>query len=824
MRKSRKLFLLLLLFLPLSLGCTLSLLEIPWPFPVATASPSDQVVPPTATPHPKASVTFQVTLPTALLPEEMLILSIQDEVTHPTLSVVNYPMQPVGAQTYQAVVPLTVGSVASYRYLRDGGKGAFPEATAENTLVRARRLYVGGDMVLKDIVAAWADQPFQGAVGMVQGELHDAASGQPLPDILVSIAGYQVLTDALGRFFLPNVPVGTHNLMLYALDGSYPPFQQGAVVQEGMVTPVEVSMSKRPLVPVTFVVSVPSNTQPGAPLRIAGNLLQLGNTFSEQQGGVSGLVDRMPQMRALPDGRYALAMQLPAGAYIQYKYTLGDGFWNAEQNPNGKGFLVRERFIPQEGGTFEDQVWTWQSGNSGAILFEVNVPPTTPPEDTVYLQLNVAGWSEPLPMWRLSETRWIYRLYGPFHIVREFRYRYCRNAQCGAADDQATAGLSSGRFATVTLAPQDLQDTVQRWAWISNPQSTVVAVEVQPHGADFMAGIEFQAQNDLTWLSYTSLAMRNLQALQANWVIYTPGWELNDAQPYLRYMPGHTPLTVDVMALVKQAQSLGIRAAIFPMPRFPGFSVDYWASAPRTPEWWRAWFESYHSFALNYAALAQQSGADALILGGEWAAPAITEGVLADGSPSGAPANADELWRMILKDVRSRYQGRILWAMPATPELDKPAFLDMVDGIYVLVSFPISSQELPDKNTLLQSAERWVAETLAPFREQVDKPVILALAYPSVRGAAMGCLREAGRCLPWEAFSQPNLPPSFTLDLAQQANIYEAFLNAINTRAWVNGFVSRGYYPPAILQDLSASVHGKPAADVLWYWFPRLRR
>jgi hypothetical protein len=32
-------------------------------------------------------------------------------------------------------------------------------------------------------------------------------------------------------------------------------------------------------------------------------------------------------------------------------------------------------------------------------------------------------------------------------------------------------------------------------------------------------------------------------------------------------------------------------------------------------------------------------------------------------------------------------------------------------------------------------------------------------------------------------------------------------------------FARRGYYA---LQDKSASVHGKPAADILWYWFPRL--
>jgi hypothetical protein len=60
------------------------------------------------------------------------------------------------------------------------------------------------------------------------------------------------------------------------------------------------------------------------------------------------------------------------------------------------------------------------------------------------------------------------------------------------------------------------------------------------------------------------------------------------------------------------------------------------------------------------------------------------------------------------------------------------------------------------------------------------------------------------------------------VDLQQQADIYDAVFNAVNARSWVGGLVSRGYFAPAALQDKSASIHGKPAADLLWYWFPRL--
>jgi hypothetical protein len=60
------------------------------------------------------------------------------------------------------------------------------------------------------------------------------------------------------------------------------------------------------------------------------------------------------------------------------------------------------------------------------------------------------------------------------------------------------------------------------------------------------------------------------------------------------------------------------------------------------------------------------------------------------------------------------------------------------------------------------------------------------------------------------------------VNLQLQSDIYEAMLTAVNQRQWVGGIVSRGYYPPTILQDKSASIHGKPAGDVVWYWYPRL--
>jgi len=60
---------------------------------------------------------------------------------------------------------------------------------------------------------------------------------------------------------------------------------------------------------------------------------------------------------------------------------------------------------------------------------------------------------------------------------------------------------------------------------------------------------------------------------------------------------------------------------------------------------------------------------------------------------------------------------------------------------------------------------------------------------------------------------------SLSIDLNEQADIYTAILNTIVDREWITGAVSQGYYPVVIVKDASISTRGKPAMDVLSYYF-----
>ncbi|MFN8382762.1 MAG: hypothetical protein U0V02_12515 [Anaerolineales bacterium] len=828
----RRILIMTVIFAMFGQACTLSLFSNP--FNPTPSTPIPGAIVPTTTPQPVAQTNFIVTLPEPLQANESLTLIVMDEVTGLPLNPTEYPMSARDALTYTATLPLPYNTVVKYRYARRGSLLTMEDTTLGSS-IRYRMHYVSVPGDIQDIVADWSDRAYSRPTGSIVGQVYNADTGAPLPNLLVTAGGIQQITDSLGRFELSGLPVGTQNLMAYSTDGMYKPFEQGAVVADGQSTIVDLRVRPVKLVNVTFIVSVPSTTVPGVPVRIAGNLLQLGNTFADLQGGVSTSTDRMPILSLQGDGRYAVTLGLPAGTYIQYKYTLGDGFWNAERKDGGQLFL-REFVVPEQDLTVQDTVATWAIGDSAPILFEVTVPSVTPPSDIVYIQFNASGWMEPIPMWPLGNYRWAYKLYGPLNFLGNFSYRYCRNGQCGSADDGQTVGIApTGRQAQTSLLAQDLQDTVGVWKWFENPEPvTLVGANITARANGFVAGIEYQPTYRPNWSYYGPQAFANTQALGSNLAVLTPTWTFSSASP-LKFttVPGQDPLWIDSAIMVSQARALGLNVAIFPTPNFPTNldastppSSSFWLGAPRDAQWWQTWFTRYRAFAINYADLASQTGAQTLILGGDWVAPALPGGTLADGSPSNVPADADTQWKAIIADVRTHFKGQIFWATQFTPSVVTTPlnFLQDVDGIYLLWSASLSTSQTATKADYTNEAGRLLDNEVAPLASVLNKPLILAVNYPSATGAASGCVPDgAGKCLDWNSLNRPNADISAaSLNLQTQADVYEAVLTAVNARSWVSGFISRGYYMPVALQDKSSSIHSKPAADILWYWYPRL--
>jgi len=779
---------------------------------------------------PEADVVFKVILPADTPQKQPISLDILDEVTGSALTSKSYEMRAQDDVHYTIKLSLPVGTTLKYRYSRQGIYH-IEEQSSDKRPIRYRLYYVDGPGLIEDIVSAWSDTTYNGPTGRIIGHTIDAKSGSPIPGLFISAGGKYSLTASDGSFLLEGLLPGTHNLVAYALDGTYHTFQQGAMVASESATPAEISLYPAPLITINFTVSVPSGTLASVPIRMGGNFLQLGNTFAGFSGGLSTIASRMPVLSSLPDGRYKLTISLPAGADFYYKYTLGDGFWNSEHSSAGD-IRLRHLIIPDNNLNIEDTIEAWGDGKKGPVIFSLIVPESTPATDTISIQFNPSGWTEPIPMWSLGNNQWAYVLFGPFSSIDKMGYRYCRNDQCGSADDILTMGEEIyGRPLTLVEGSQTINDTVDGWAWLEVVNPPIVSSTIiQARGAEFMAGIETQHYFHPSWNARMPEAFREIRELSANWVILTPSWSYTQiSPPVLEPIPGVDPLWSDTIDEIKVAHSMGLKTALFPTPHISLNMDEWWTSAPRDFTWWLQWFDRYRNFILNYADLAQQQGTQALILGGDWITPALPGVILPGGLPSGVPADAELRWRNLIAEIRTHFQGTILWAFNFSDDFKNvPPFLDAIDQIYLLWSPPLSNRSDALESALHAEASRLLDERVLPFYLEYGNPIILAISYPSADGSMTSCLSDpltenGVGCLNPDLLSRPYPDlPSITVDLAEQAGIYNAILLAVNERPFISGVVSRGYYLPALLIDKSSSVHGKPAGNVLWYWFPRL--
>jgi hypothetical protein len=810
------------------LACTVSLpIQLTTPQPQETAGPSPT---PGPTPLPSSEINFSVEIPANSPADQLVYLVIVDEVTGLALNSQRIEMKADEQRHFSYTMRFTVGTLIKYRYSRKVDSIFVEEHISDGRQLRYRMLHVEGPGDVRDVVTRWTDTTTDVVTGRISGHALDSFSGQPIPNLLVNAAGSQTLTASDGSYLLEGLPPGTHNLVAASLDGTYLTFQQGALVAADSTTPAELRLTPASLVNITFKLGVPEGTIPAIPIRMAGSLYQLGNTFSDLSGGINTIASRMPVLSLQPDGSYLITLALPAGADLRYLYSLGDGFWNTELDSAGK-HRVRQLIVPEKDSVIEDTVDLWTSGEHTPITFDLTVPTNTLPGDTISIQFNpLFGWTEPIPMWQLSANRWAYVLNGPLHTIESMHYRYCRNDQCSSADDGQTPGPdNSGYPVQAGKERSTLKDVMQNWAWFdpADPPAVIDPVEIKPRGVDFSAGIEFTPYYHPSWLPLTGKSMDAVRGLNANWVYLSPTWTYTRKDlPILEQVTGQDALWLDLQQTIQAARAGGLNVAVMPTPRFPTTADQWWHDSKRDFPWWVVWFERYRTFALHHADLAAQSDSQAIVLGGDWIGPALPGGLLTSGSSSGVPADAEARWRTFLNEVRQRYTGKIIWALTYEQAVNNPpAFLDEVDQIYVLFSPPLSTQPDPVRSDLQAEAAKLLDTGLMPFQVRFSKPVILGIAYASADGASTGCLPgpQEGVCLNVDALVRPNNDvPMVLADLGEQADLYSAVLAAVNERTWISGIVSRGYYPPADLQDKSISMHGKPAQEILKTWFAGL--
>ena len=274
-----------------------------------------------------------------------------------------------------------------------------------------------------------------------------------------------------------------------------------------------------------------------------------------------------------------------------------------------------------------------------------------------------------------------------------------------------------------------------------------------------------------------------------------------------------------MIAEIETAHESGLAVSLYPQVLFPGTPVQWWDSLPTAEELtWLQWLEEYREMVYQYADLAAQTDTETLILGGEWLQPAVPIGD--NFSLYSQPGNIESLWKETIQGVRDHYPGKVGWMVTAAIAEDPPDFLSSVDMLFFQWDLPL--EEGLTQEERIEQAGEMLDELAEPLASDLDKPLILVIAVPSVQGYSSECIpspNDEGGCIDVSALRLgPSVENPASSDIQQQAEYYHAILSAAVEREWIKGVISQGYFPALALHDSSASIHGKPAEILMHDW------
>lgn len=240
----------------------------------------------------------------------------------------------------------------------------------------------------------------------------------------------------------------------------------------------------------------------------------------------------------------------------------------------------------------------------------------------------------------------------------------------------------------------------------------------------------------------------------------------------------------DLIRVAAQAHSLGMRVVLKPHIEVAdgSFRGQIRPGSPAT------WFATYTVMVERYAALAQQLGAETLVVGTELS------------SMSGY----EQDWRRVIAAARARFAGKLTFAANWVAGARLVGFWDALDFIGVDAYMPLAPTHAPNPSVKeLQAAWQPYVRQLDELRRTYRKPVLFTeLGYQSLLGTAR---RPAGL-------------GNGDVSQAAQARAYEAAFRVWSKVDWFRGI----WWWDWSAEGLNASVDdgsfrpaGKQAENVL---------
>ncbi len=291
--------------------------------------------------------------------------------------------------------------------------------------------------------------------------------------------------------------------------------------------------------------------------------------------------------------------------------------------------------------------------------------------------------------------------------------------------------------------------------------------------------------------------IREVAALGANTVLLTTAGYMEHAQAQVIFIDARkSPSPEEFKELIREAKKLGLRVIVMPIVLLSRPRGSEWRGVIEPPDW-DDWWSQYRDFAVHFADIARDGGADGLIVGSELVS---TEKYTSQ-------------WVKVIEKVREHYPRGMLGYSANWDHYKPVQFWDKLDFVGMTSYYTLADKDNPSVEEI---AARWrpIYDEIVAWQRQVGRPIILTeVGWCSQEGAAKN---------PWNYYANMKGTPA---GHEEQRRLYEAFIQVWGQSPALSGVIwwewTGGEGGPA---DYSYTPKGKPAEEVLRRWFSETRK
>ncbi len=238
--------------------------------------------------------------------------------------------------------------------------------------------------------------------------------------------------------------------------------------------------------------------------------------------------------------------------------------------------------------------------------------------------------------------------------------------------------------------------------------------------------------------------------------------------------------------VIQLARARKLRVFLMPILHLEKRRRGEWRGKIR-PSDWDSWWVSYKRFILHYATLAQRQKVELFAVGSELVSTEAQQ----------------DRWREIIQAIRATYKGQLTYSAN-WDHFEPVQFWDALDIVGVTAYHELSKEPDPTEENLLRG---WLGfrQRLRIWAALQNRHYIFTeIGYPSHTQAA---------ARPWD------YTPRGAPDTGLQLRCYRAMYKTWQTDERLEGLFLWNWFGVGGAGDRGYSPRGKPAEDVLRYWY-----